>query len=134
MCIGHFLDGRERHRTFSLKDIRPDADDDALMSVVRTIEPLLAYPITKVRLIVKKRRVLFDVKSGIGMDAKGDAAPETRGGMPETPERATKPRASAYGVFEKSAEPTKIAARVCLFFKTFPAAFRRPCLSFMKSG
>ena len=58
-CIGYFPDGRERHRTFSLQDVRPDASTDALASVVRAIAPLLAYPITKVR-IVKKYVLVLD--------------------------------------------------------------------------
>ncbi|MDR1581319.1 MAG: hypothetical protein LBS35_13265 [Synergistaceae bacterium] len=92
ICIGHFPDGRERHRTFSVKNIKPDADDDALISVVRAIGSLLAHPITHARLIIKSRRVLFgDTKPG--KDRQEDAArvPETLGG---TPERATSPRAA----------------------------------------
>ena len=58
-CIGYFPDGRERHRTFSLQDIRPDASADALASVVRAVAPLLAYPITKVS-IVKKYVLMLD--------------------------------------------------------------------------
>jgi hypothetical protein len=64
ICIGHFPDGRERHRTFSVKNIKPDADEAALLTAVRAIGSLLAYPVTRARLIVKKRRVLFDVKRG----------------------------------------------------------------------
>ena len=59
MCIGHFPDGRPRHRTFSLRDVRPDATPEAIMKIVRALEPLLAHPITKVRKIVKTTRVLF---------------------------------------------------------------------------
>ena len=59
-CIGYFPDGRERHRTFSLRDIRPDATMDALASVVRAIAPLLAYPITKVSVVKKYVLVLDD--------------------------------------------------------------------------
>ena len=58
-CIGYFPDGRERHRTFSLQDIRPDASADALAAVVRAIAPLLAHPITKVS-IVKKYVLVLD--------------------------------------------------------------------------
>ena len=57
--VGYFPDGRERHRTFSLRDVRPDASADALASVVRAVAPLLAYPITKVR-IVKKYVLMLD--------------------------------------------------------------------------
>jgi hypothetical protein len=124
ICIGHFPDGRERHRTFSIKNIRPDAEDAALLTVVRAVGALLAYPVTKVRLIVKKRRVLFDAKAGV--DWKESAASETRA---DVPERETKPRAAIEqmkSVIAKPAELAKITADVCLFFKTFIAIFRKP--------
>jgi hypothetical protein len=116
ICIGHFPDGRERHRTFSLKDVKPDATDAALMRVVRAIEPLLACPITKVRLIIKRKRVLFDAESGIGMDLIEDrkkdavleATPQTRGGTPDMSKMPDTPKAGER-----------------LSFKTSPTAFRR---------
>ena len=30
VCIGHFLDGRERHRTFSMRGINPDASFESI--------------------------------------------------------------------------------------------------------
>ncbi|MDR1510185.1 MAG: hypothetical protein LBS53_11160, partial [Synergistaceae bacterium] len=54
ICTGHFPDGRERHRTFSIKHIQPDAEDAALITVVRAVGALLAYPVTRARFIVKK--------------------------------------------------------------------------------
>jgi hypothetical protein len=109
ICIGHFPDGRERHRTFSIKNIRRDADDDALIAVVRAIGSLLAYPVTKARLIVKERHVLFDTKHGMNRKDGADA-----------PRLETMPRAARMErVFAKSAEPAKIAAGICSFFKTF---------------
>ncbi|MDR0764320.1 MAG: hypothetical protein LBE65_01850 [Synergistaceae bacterium] len=124
VCIGYFPDGRERHRTFSLKNIRPDADPAALITVVRAIGSLLAYPVTHARLIVKKRRVLFDATKPdmTAWNAAPDVpntAPETRGGTPKMSERETKPRGSANSVFAKSAELTKTFADVPLFFKNF---------------
>jgi hypothetical protein len=68
ICTGHFPDGRERHRTFSVKDIKPDADN--------------------------------------------------------APGRETKPRVSTNSVFAEPTKLTKTAADVCLFFRTFLAAFR----------
>jgi hypothetical protein len=56
--IGYFPDGRERHRTFSIKNIAPNAEVSALCALVRAIAPLLAHPITKVRLVTKKFRAL----------------------------------------------------------------------------
>ncbi|MDR1578835.1 MAG: hypothetical protein LBS35_00640, partial [Synergistaceae bacterium] len=115
ICTGHFPDGRERHRTFSLKNIREDADDDALIAVVRAVGSLLAYPITGARLIVKKRRVLFGAKRD--MYRGEDARAEMRGDVPE--------RAGTHmkSVFAKSAL-TKIIGGVCLASKTFFEAFR----------
>ena len=57
-CIGYFSDGRERHRTFSLPDVRPDTSADALARVVRAVAPLLTHPITKVSIIKKYVMVL----------------------------------------------------------------------------
>ena len=53
-CIGHFPDGRERHRTFSIKDIRPDVSWEAVAIIIRALAPILKYPITKVTKIIKK--------------------------------------------------------------------------------
>ena len=54
VCIGQTPGGRPSHRTFSIKGINPDADMTALASLVRLIAPILAYPITQVRLVTKK--------------------------------------------------------------------------------
>ena len=71
VCIGHFLDGRERHRTFSMRGVDPDASPEAIAAVVRALAPVLAYPITKVRKIVKRVIVIFE--EGVRPDEK-DAA------------------------------------------------------------
>ena len=57
MCVGHFPDGRERHRTFSLKHIKPDVSMEAIRGIIRSLAPVLAYPITKVTKVTKT--VLF---------------------------------------------------------------------------
>jgi hypothetical protein len=62
LCIGRSPSGRARHRTINIKNINPNAEISALNALVRAIAPLLAYPITKVRLVTKKIRVLFDVR------------------------------------------------------------------------
>jgi hypothetical protein len=132
ICIGHFPDGRARHRTFSIKNIRPDAEDTALLTVVRAVGALLAYPVTRARRLVKKRRVLFDNKAG--MDPKEDAAPETRA---DAPERGTAPCAAGEqtkSVVAKPAAFAKITADVCLFFKTFIEGFRRLLSTILTSG
>jgi hypothetical protein len=64
LCIGHFPDGRESHRTFSIKNIRRDAGAEAIAALVRAIAPLLKYPITKVRLVKKDRLTLEKPASG----------------------------------------------------------------------
>ena len=60
VCIGHFPDGRERHRTFSMKGVDPDASPEAIAAVVRALAPVLVYPITKVRKIVKRVILIFE--------------------------------------------------------------------------
>jgi hypothetical protein len=55
VCIGYFSDGRERHRTFSMKGVDPDAPLEAIAAVIRALAPLLIYPITKVRKVVNSR-------------------------------------------------------------------------------
>ena len=59
VCIGHFQNGRQRHRTFSMKRIRPDASNEAIAAIIRALAPVLAYPITKVRKVTK-RTIFFD--------------------------------------------------------------------------
>jgi hypothetical protein len=57
--VGVTPGGRPSHRTFSIKGIKPDASISVLASLVRdAIAPLLAYPVTKARLITEKIRVL----------------------------------------------------------------------------
>jgi hypothetical protein len=61
LCVGYSENGRARHRTINIKNIDPNADISMLAAFVRdTIAPLLAYPITRARLVTKKVRVLFD--------------------------------------------------------------------------
>ena len=57
ICIGRFPDGRERHRTFSIKDIRPDVSWEAVAKIIRALAPVLKFPITKVTKVTQ--RVLF---------------------------------------------------------------------------
>ena len=71
VCIGHFPDGRERHRTFSMKGINPDAPFEAIEAVVIALAPLLAHPITKVRKVTK--REIFFYKEA-AMPVPGDDA------------------------------------------------------------
>ena len=60
VCIGYFPDGRERHRTFSIKGIKPDAPLEAIASLARALAPVLAYPITKVRKVVKREIFFYE--------------------------------------------------------------------------
>jgi hypothetical protein len=54
VCIGYSLSGTARHRTFSIKGINPDVDLSKVAAFVRDcIAPILAFPITKVRLVKK---------------------------------------------------------------------------------
>ena len=60
VCIGHFPDGRERHRTFSMKGVDPDAPLKSIAAVIRALAPLLAYPITKVRKVTKRVILIYE--------------------------------------------------------------------------
>jgi hypothetical protein len=68
VCTGRTPSGRARHRTFSIKNIRPDADLSAVAEVVRAIAKVLAYPVTKASLVIKKIRTvaLDDVQRASG--------------------------------------------------------------------
>ena len=59
VCIGYFPDGRERHRTFSMRGVNPDAPIESIAAVIHALAPLLAYPITKVRKVTKTKREIF---------------------------------------------------------------------------
>ena len=60
VCVGHFPDGRERHRTFSMKGVGPDASLEAIAAIIRALAPVLAYPITKVRKVVKREIFFYE--------------------------------------------------------------------------
>ena len=60
VCIGYFPDGRERHRTFSMKGINPDASFESITAVILALVPLLAYPITKVRKVTKREIFFYE--------------------------------------------------------------------------
>ena len=83
VCIGHFTDGRERHRTFSMKGVDPDASPEAIAVVVRALAPLLAYPITKVRKIVKRRIIIYEegVVPWADQENRENAEPDTYTGL-----------------------------------------------------
>ena len=53
ICVGYFPDGRERHRTISLKHVPPDTSMEAILGIIRALAPVLAYPVTKVTKITK---------------------------------------------------------------------------------
>jgi hypothetical protein len=58
VCIGVLPSGRDSHRTFSITNVDPDISADAVANFVRKIAPLLAYPVTMVRLVRKYRLVM----------------------------------------------------------------------------
>ena len=85
VCMGHFPDGRERHRTFSMKGVSPDAPLESIAAVVRALAPLLAYPITKVRKVVKRRIIIYE-KGVVPWDDQGNQKVEKKiEPVPETP-------------------------------------------------
>ena len=83
MCVGHFPDGRERHRTFSLRHVRPDVPFETVLELARALAPILAYPITKVTKVTKV--VLFSEEDAIAIPApRVNAGPDPS--EPGTPE------------------------------------------------
>ena len=132
VCIGHFPDGRERHRTFSMRGIDPDAPPESIAAVVRALAPLLAYPITKVRKIVK--RIITVYEKGVvpwdeqaSQKSQENAEPVAYAGriterlisrraLPDAPFRnaAVLPQ-SQTGFFSRRAPPSARQRRRCKF-------------------
>ena len=54
VCVGHFFDGREKHRTFLLRHVRPEASLETIARIISALVPVLAHPITKVRKVTKR--------------------------------------------------------------------------------
>ena len=67
VCVGYFPDGRERHRTFSIKSIQPNASFGAISDIIRALAPVLAYPITKVRKVTKREIFFYEPEAVIPM-------------------------------------------------------------------
>jgi len=83
VCIGYSPNGRARHRTFSMKGIRPGASGEAIDAIIRALAPLLIYPITKVRKVTK--RTIFFNDSACGHNT---APVPPAGAVPEPKKRA----------------------------------------------
>ena len=66
VCIGHLPNGREMHRTFSMRGINPGASLEAIAEVIRALAPVLAYPITKVRKVTK-REIIFYLEAAMAV-------------------------------------------------------------------
>jgi hypothetical protein len=62
VCVGRLPSGRDSHRTFRMKGIDPGASPEAIAEVVRALAPLLIYPITGVRKVVKTVRTMTFTK------------------------------------------------------------------------
>jgi hypothetical protein len=74
LCVGYSEKGKARHRTININGIDPNADVSLLAAFVRDVlSPLLAYPVTKARLVTREVRVLFDA----GRKNREPRGPET---------------------------------------------------------
>ena len=116
VCIGQTPGGRPSHRTFSIKGIKPDADMAALASLVRLIAPILAYPITKVRLVTKK---VFRF-SGASEESQEDAASPA---APLSDASPSGPAETSVFAAEKSEPIPQAAAVLWRAFRAFALAF-----------
>ena len=67
ICVGHFPNGRKKHRTFSLRNIHPDVSLETIADIIRALTPLLAHPITMVTKVVTKRSIIFDKDAGAAL-------------------------------------------------------------------
>jgi len=134
-CVGYFPDGRERHRTFSLRGVRPDVSPEAIRSIIRALAPLLKYPITKVTKVIKREMFFDGEERNAGRNA-GDApyiaVPTPRisdGPVSEHPPVLAKP--SIGGTVVKS---SSCASRRQKRFTANRAPQRRRCLPRADSG
>ena len=60
VCIGYHPNGRKRYRSFSMRGIRPDASWKAIDNIIKALEPVLAYPITKVEKVTSRKIIFYE--------------------------------------------------------------------------
>ena len=54
ICVGCLPNGRERHKTFSLRHVRPEVSLETIRDIIRALAPLLEHPITKVTKVTRR--------------------------------------------------------------------------------
>ena len=124
MCVGHFPDGRERHRTISLRHVRPDVSFETVLDLARAIAPVLTYPITKVTKVTKI--VLFSCEEQQGAEHAAPcpatlAPPVDAEPVPDVPAKGriipfpvipvTAPPAACRAISRGVVKPTRFVAR-----------------------
>ena len=60
VCVGYLPNGRKSYRSFSMRGIRPDASWEAIESILRALQPVLAYPITKVEKVTSRKIIFYE--------------------------------------------------------------------------
>ena len=135
VCVGHFPDGRERHRTFSLRHVRPDVSMEAIRDLIRALVSVMAYPITKVTKVTKTEW-FFDEDAAAVPSPQVDIEPRVDAGqVPEevriipfpifpVTERPAVHRAIAYRIAKASSNAS--LRRKCFMAERAPPARSRP--------
>ena len=60
LCVGYGANGRKKHRTFSMKNINPNASWDGIMKVIRALAPLLEFPIVDVQKVTSRKIFFYE--------------------------------------------------------------------------
>jgi len=60
VCIGYGSNGRKKHRTFSMKNINPNASWEAIMKIINALAPVLEYPITDIQKVTSRKIFFYE--------------------------------------------------------------------------
>ena len=60
LCIGYGPNGRKKHRTFSMKNINPNASWEGIMAVIRALAPVLEFPIVDVQKVTSRKIIFYE--------------------------------------------------------------------------
>lgn len=82
--------GRPAHRTTYLHNMRSDLTDAEVMHLVDTVRPLLAYPISNVRLVVKSVNTVWSAKNEAEKQAMAEPAAKSTAAPKPVVERTLK--------------------------------------------
>ena len=73
VCIGYGANGRKKHRTFSMRNINPNASWDGIMAVIRALAPVLEFPIVDVQKVTSRKIIFYEDVEPAALDAPAGA-------------------------------------------------------------